>query len=241
MIGFSFAGRPYGSRKLRPTASGRSAECLFVPFTTSPSLRESYCAGRQGRNHLSRCQFRLEDEQMESRRSAAFLDRDGVINVDHGYVYQPHEFQWIAGAPEAIRYLNDSGYLTVVVTNQSGIARGYYTESEFWALQSWIDKCLHDFGAHIDVVYFCPHLPDAPLSMYRTDCKCRKPEPGMLLQAIDDFSIDPSSSFLIGDKASDCTAAAAASVDCHRFAGADLLNFVRRVVSASSPEPHLPA
>jgi D-glycero-D-manno-heptose 1,7-bisphosphate phosphatase len=174
---------------------------------------------------------------VEPRRlqSAAFLDRDGVINVDHGFLYKSQDFDWIAGAREAIRHLNDAGYLTVVVTNQSGIARGYYTESDFRVLHRWIDERLHDFGAHIDAVYFCPHLPDAPLEMYRTDCECRKPQPGMLFQAIHDLNIDPASSFLIGDKARDCTAATGAGVVCQLFTGSNLFDFVRGILATARP------
>lgn len=174
---------------------------------------------------------------VESRRlrSAAFLDRDGVLNVDHGYVCKSRDFEWIAGAREAIRYLNDAGYITVVVTNQSGIARGYYTEPEFRALHRWIDERLRESGARIDAVYFCPHLPDAALPMYRNDCECRKPRPGMLLQAIRELDIDPASSFLIGDEASDCAAAAAGAVACHLFTGSDLLDFVRGIVATATP------
>ena len=176
---------------------------------------------------------------MESRRPrrAVFLDRDGVLNVDRGYVFKSRDFEWIAGAQEAIRYLNDAGYLTVVVTNQSGIARGYYTEQEFLALHRWIDEHLRESGARIDAVYFCPHLPGAALPKYRKQCECRKPRPGMLLQAIHELDIDPASSFLIGNKKNDCAAADAAAVACHLFSGSDLLNFVRGIATVATPAP----
>jgi D-glycero-D-manno-heptose 1,7-bisphosphate phosphatase len=174
---------------------------------------------------------------VESRRlrGAAFLDRDGVLNVDHGYVCKSRDFEWIAGAREAIRYLNDAGYLVVVVTNQSGIARGYYTEAEFRALHRWIDEHLRESGARVDAVYFCPHLPDAVLPVYRKECECRKPRPGLLLQAVRELDIDPASSFLIGDEARDCAAAAAAAVASHLFTSSDLLDFVRGIVAAATP------
>jgi D-glycero-D-manno-heptose 1,7-bisphosphate phosphatase len=179
----------------------------------------------------------LMARDVESRRlhAAAFLDRDGVLNVDHGYVCKSRDFEWIAGAREAIRYLNDAGYLVVVVTNQSGIARGYYTEAEFQALHRWIDERLREFEARIDAVYFCPHLPDAVLPMYRQECECRKPRPGMLLQAVLELDIDPTRSFLIGDEASDCAAAAAAAVASYLFIGFDLLDFVRGIVPVATP------
>jgi D-glycero-D-manno-heptose 1,7-bisphosphate phosphatase len=170
-------------------------------------------------------------------RSAAFLDRDGVLNVEHGYVCRSEDFGWIAGAREAIRYLNDAGYITVIVTNQSGIARGYYTEQDFRGLHRWIDERLRESGARIDAVYFCPHLPDAALPMYRKDCECRKPRPGMLLQAIRDLDIDPPRSFLIGDESRDCAAAPAAAVAFHLFSASDLLEFVREIAPLQRPAP----
>lgn len=178
------------------------------------------------------------DKGSKKLRKAAFLDRDGVLNVDHGFVVLPRDFEWIDGAKDAIRYLNNAGYLTVVVTNQSGIARGYFTESDFWALHRWIDECLRESGAHLDAVYFCPHLPDAALPTFRIDCECRKPRAGMLFQAIRELDIDPASSFLIGDKPRDCEAAASAAVAAHLFDGSDLLHFVRGIVaSAMSSAP----
>lgn len=170
---------------------------------------------------------------MESQHQmrAAFLDRDGVLNVDRGFVHKPQDFEWIPGAQAAIRKLNNAGYLTVVVTNQSGIARGYYTETQFRALHRWMNVRLQETGAHIDAVYFCPHLPDADKPRYRSECNCRKPKPGMLLRAIRELDIDPAQSFLIGDRASDCTAARAAGVAAHLFSGSDLLHSVNQILS----------
>ncbi|EHB56271.1 D,D-heptose 1,7-bisphosphate phosphatase [Mycolicibacterium rhodesiae JS60] len=157
-----------------------------------------------------------------------------MLNVDYGFVIKPQDFEWVDGAQEAIRCLNEAGYVTVVVTNQSGIARGYFTESEFRALHHWIDEDLRESGAHIDAVYFCPHHPGAALPEYRIDCECRKPRPGMLFQAIRELNIDPTSSFLIGDKPGDCEAAAAASVASHLFTGTGLLDLVRAIVASAT-------
>jgi D-glycero-D-manno-heptose 1,7-bisphosphate phosphatase len=173
------------------------------------------------------------DMELRELRRAAFLDRDGVLNVDHGFVVRPRDFEWVEGAREAVRFLNDAGYLVVVVTNQSGIARRYFTESEFRALHRWIDERLRESSALIDAVYLCPHLPDAPVEAYRRDCECRKPRPGMLLQAIRELDIDPASSFLIGDRSRDCEAAAAAGIASYLFNGSNLLDFVRGIVSAA--------
>ncbi|WP_267323569.1 D-glycero-beta-D-manno-heptose 1,7-bisphosphate 7-phosphatase [Mycolicibacterium mucogenicum] len=175
-----------------------------------------------------------EGIQPSERRRAVFLDRDGVLNVDRGFVAKPDDFEWVRGAREAVRFLNGAGYLVVVVTNQSGIGRGFHAESDFRSLHNWIDGQLENCGAYIDAVYFCPHLPDAPLAEYRVTCECRKPRPGMLQQAIREWDIDPAQSFLIGDRDRDCAAAAAAGVAGYLFDGPDLFEFVRTRIPLSS-------
>lgn len=143
---------------------------------------------------------------------AAFLDRDGVINIDHGYVSQPEHFEFIDGVFAACQHLQQLGYKLIVVTNQSGIARGYYTEQDFKQLSHWMTE---QFAAHqvtIDGVYFCPHHPDKGTAPYLQQCHCRKPEPGMLLTAIAEHNIDAASSIMLGDKAADMQAASAAGV-----------------------------
>jgi D-glycero-D-manno-heptose 1,7-bisphosphate phosphatase len=165
---------------------------------------------------------------------AAFLDRDGVLNVDRGYVYQPSEFEWIPGAPQAIARLNQAGYRTIVVTNQSGIARGFYTPDHMFALHAWMAAQLRPHQAQIDAFYFCPHHPEATLPAYRMKCACRKPDSGMLSQAIADYSLDPAASFLIGDKESDCQAAAGVGVRSYLFEGADLLGLVERAIAETA-------
>lgn len=132
---------------------------------------------------------------------AAFFDRDGTINIDTGYVHTVDEFQFIDGMPEFIKKWNDWGYKVIVVTNQAGIARGYYTEQEMHNLHEYINGELRKIGAHIDAFYFCPHHPD-----FTGSCHCRKPEPGMIEQAIKDWDIDVTRSVLFGDKQSDIDA-----------------------------------
>jgi D-glycero-D-manno-heptose 1,7-bisphosphate phosphatase len=143
------------------------------------------------------------------KRPAAFLDRDGVLNVDHGYVYRPDQLEWIAGAAEAVRLLNEAGYLVLVVTNQSGIARGYFDEAAMHRLHAHMEESLQTQGAHIDAFYYCPHHPEGSVKELAVRCQCRKPEPGMLEQAAREWPIDLGGSFLIGDKDADITAAAA--------------------------------
>ena len=143
---------------------------------------------------------------------AVFLDRDGVINKDHGYVFEPESFEFISGVFDACLHFQALGYKLVVVTNQSGIARGYYTEAQFHALSRWMCETFRHHGVHIAGVYYCPHHPTQGHAPYVQDCNCRKPHPGMLLKAIEEHHIDPASSLMLGDKAADMQAAAAAGV-----------------------------
>ncbi|MDR2033733.1 MAG: D-glycero-beta-D-manno-heptose 1,7-bisphosphate 7-phosphatase [Helicobacteraceae bacterium] len=136
---------------------------------------------------------------------ALFLDRDGVINVDYGYIVSKDRFVFCEGIFELSRLARDRGFKIVVVTNQSGIARAMYSEEEFKALTRWMLKEFSDRDAPISGVYYCPHAPE-------DNCECRKPKSGMFRQAIDDFHIDPSRSWMIGDKTSDMEAAIGAGV-----------------------------
>ena len=141
------------------------------------------------------------------KNRAIFLDRDGTINVDKGYIYKEQDFVFLPGVIDALRVLYDKGFLLIIVTNQSGIGRGYYTEKDFEKLNAWMLDKLENQGVHIAKVYYCPHLPDAPLDEYRKDCECRKPKLGMYYQAITDYNIDLGNSFAIGDKIRDCVIA----------------------------------
>lgn len=143
---------------------------------------------------------------------AVFLDRDGVINQDTGYVSCVDDFHFIDGTIEALQILKKKGYCLVVVTNQSGIARGYFTEEQFMSLTEWMDWSLADRDVDLDGIYFCPHHPTAGVGEYRQECNCRKPAPGMLLDAAKDLKIDLANSYMVGDKAGDLQAAKAACV-----------------------------
>lgn len=142
-------------------------------------------------------------------KRAVFLDRDGTINQEKDYLYRVEDFEFVPGAPEAIRLLNDAGVLVVVVTNQSGVARGYYTEEDVESLHRHIARELEVFGARVDAWLYCPHHPDGKGS-YSLPCRCRKPLPGMLLDAARRLDIDLESSVMIGDKRADIEAATAA-------------------------------
>ena len=147
-----------------------------------------------------------------SLRPAAFLDRDGVLNEDLGYVHRVADFHWLPGAVLACKSLQDAGYALVVVTNQSGVARGMYTLADVDTLHAHLRQELAAAGVTLAGVYACPHHPEATLDAYRLDCDCRKPRPGMLMQAIQEHGLDPARSVLFGDRASDLQAGAAAGV-----------------------------
>jgi D-glycero-D-manno-heptose 1,7-bisphosphate phosphatase len=148
-------------------------------------------------------------------RRAAFLDRDGVINVDAGYVHRIEDFEFVPGTLEACRELTRRGWVLVVATNQSGIGRGLYTERDFHALTDWMRGRFERSGAPLTGVYYCPHHPTDAIDGFRIRCDCRKPQPGMLLQAARDLSLDLARSVLFGDKCEDLLAAQTAGI-AHR-------------------------
>ncbi|MCR5176516.1 MAG: HAD family hydrolase [Anaerovibrio sp.] len=153
---------------------------------------------------------------------AIFFDRDGTLNVEVNYLHKKEEFIWTDGAVEAIKYCNDNGYLAIVVTNQSGVARGYYPESAIMELYSWMNSQLAEAGAHLDGIYYCPHYPQGIIPKYAVECDCRKPKPGMLIQAAREQNIDLAASYLIGDGARDVECAKAAGVYGIRYTGGNL-------------------
>ncbi|MBN6065437.1 D-glycero-beta-D-manno-heptose 1,7-bisphosphate 7-phosphatase [Aggregatibacter actinomycetemcomitans] len=145
-------------------------------------------------------------------KKAVFLDRDGTLNIDYGYVHEIDHFRFIDGSIEALKKLKDMGYLLVLVTNQSGIARGYFTEQQFLQLTEWMDWSLADRGVDLDGIYYCPHHPEAKIAEFKQDCDCRKPKSGMLLQGIKELEIDPKRSIMIGDKIEDLLAGKGAKI-----------------------------
>lgn len=147
-----------------------------------------------------------------SIRKALFLDRDGVINVDHGYVCTPERTEFIDGIFNLCRAAKQRGYLIVVVTNQAGIARGYYSEQDFLIYMDWMRSVFVEHDAPLDAVYYCPHHPTDGIGSYLRACECRKPEPGMILAAQRDLGIDLKQSVLVGDKPSDLQAGEAAGL-----------------------------
>lgn len=144
---------------------------------------------------------------------ALFLDRDGVINIDHGYVNQINDFEFVDGIFDVCRHATEKGYKLIVITNQAGIARGYYTIDDFNTLTNWMKLEFSKQGIDITDVFFCPHHPDCGVNEYAGKCQCRKPEPGMILVAQAKHDIDLENSIFIGDKISDMQAADNAGIN----------------------------
>lgn len=136
----------------------------------------------------------------ETFQKALFLDRDGIINVDHGYTYKIEDFEFSEGIFPLLEIFRNAGYLIFVITNQSGIGRGYYDESDFRTLTTWMTEAFAKKGIMIEKVFHCPHIPDEM-------CHCRKPEIGMIEQALLEYPLDLQHSWMIGDKSSDITLA----------------------------------
>ena len=176
----------------------------------------------------------LEDAQTSipkwEGKPIAFIDRDGVLNHDTGYVHKVEQFEWILKAREAVRHLNDLGYHVILITNQAGIAKGFYTEEDFHSLTRWMHAELWKHGAHLDAVYYCPYHPEALLPSYRKVSDDRKPGPGMLLRAMAETPSDPERSFFIGNQPTDKQAADAANVRYFNFSGGNLMEFVRLAI-----------
>jgi len=173
----------------------------------------------------------LERAQVELpaqlRRPAVFFDRDGVLNVDKAYVHRIEDFEWVAGAREAVKLCNDRGYLTFVVTNQAGVARGYYGVDAIDRLHGWMNEELAGLGAHVDEFQYCPYHEDGIVEQWRRASDRRKPAPGMILDCLDGWPVRKETSFLVGDKPHDIEAAAAAGIAGHLFEGSNLEAFVR--------------
>lgn len=135
---------------------------------------------------------------------AVFLDRDGTINKDKGYLYRIEDFEFIPGSIEGLKIFQDAGYKLILITNQSGIARGYYTEKDYKVLTEWLLRQFYDVGIEIARCYYCPHHPEAKILKYRFECECRKPAISLFQKAVNDFNLDLDNCIAIGDRVRDC-------------------------------------
>lgn len=165
------------------------------------------------------------------KAKAVFFDRDGVLNKDVAYLYKIQDLVWVDGALKALAYLTELGYKIFIVTNQSGIARGYYTIEQMNELHTYMQQQINNAGGKIEKIYYCPHHPDGSVSEYAITCSCRKPKPGMLLEAMKEYSIDQKQSFLIGDSKRDVEAAEAAGIKGYLFQDGNLLDFVKEILT----------
>jgi D,D-heptose 1,7-bisphosphate phosphatase len=168
-----------------------------------------------------------EELPFRLRRPALFFDRDGVLNRDHGWVGSRDRWEWIPGAQEAVRLATEAGWHVFVITNQSGVARGHYTEADVGVLHGWMTGVLRNAGGNIDDVRYCPFHPEAAVPAYRRLSDWRKPGPGMLLDLLRAWELDPASCVMIGDQVSDMEAARRAGMTGHLFSGFNLADFVR--------------
>jgi D-glycero-D-manno-heptose 1,7-bisphosphate phosphatase len=166
----------------------------------------------------------------DERKPAVFFDRDGVLNVDHGYVARREDFEWVEGAMAAVRSLNQAGFYVFIATNQSGIARGLYAVDDMHELHKFMIEDLARIGAHIDDIRFCPFHPEGSIAAFRRASDWRKPGPGMIVDLMQRWPINRERSVLIGDKEADVEAARAAGVRGLLFPGGNLEDFVRREV-----------
>lgn len=163
---------------------------------------------------------------MNSHIRYIFFDRDGVLNEDDGYVHSYGQVRWVPGAREAIGLLSKRGKVLFVVTNQSGVARGFYTESDVQQLHNKMNEEFQKYGGAIKEFFYCPHLPGAAVKQYDIQCECRKPKPGMINKAMAEYGIVPEEAVLIGDSKRDMEAADAAGIGSFLFTGGNLKEFI---------------
>ena len=165
---------------------------------------------------------------MEKMNKAVFFDRDDTLNIDVKYLHRVEDFIWTDGAKDAVKFCNDRGYLVIVITNQSGVARGYYEETDILKVHSWMNDELAKIGAHLDDIFYCPHHVEGVIEKYKKNCNCRKPKTGMIENAVKKYNIDVTKSFFVGDSDSDIQCAKNAGVVGIRYSGGNLLELIAK-------------
>ena len=168
---------------------------------------------------------------MSMPNKAVLFDRDGTLNVDVNYLYKREDFRWLPKVPEALAWLKEQGYDLYVITNQSGIARGYFQLQDMLDLHQYMNKELENYGVLIKKFYYCPHLKEGIVREYAVDCDCRKPKPGLVLQCLKENNLLPENCFMVGDKSRDVECAQAAGVKGYLYTGGSMLGFVKEIVA----------
>lgn len=161
---------------------------------------------------------------------AVLFDRDGTLNVDVNYLYRTSDFRWMPEAPEALFWLVQQGCKIYVVTNQSGVARGYFSLADMQNLHDYMNRMLRAYGVQIDKFYYCPHLKGGAIKEFAIECDCRKPKPGLVLQCLQENNLRPEECILIGDKSRDVDCAEKAGVQGYLYGGGSLLEFVKEIL-----------
>ncbi|HXS06690.1 MAG TPA: HAD-IIIA family hydrolase [Rhizomicrobium sp.] len=210
---------------------------VFVPLARAKKLGGEICDGAFIDIGITQDYERSADVLRTSLfRPAVFFDRDGVLNIDEGYTHRPDDLCWNMGAVAAVRAVNTAGWYVFVVTNQAGVAHGHYDETAVDRFHRRMDAQLAVQGAHIDEYVHCPFHPKAKLKAYRRDTHHRKPGPGMILDILEQWPVDASRSFLIGDRESDLQAAKAAGIASALYDGGDLHQLVARELAARTAD-----
>ena len=169
---------------------------------------------------------------------AVFLDRDGTINVDKNYLYRKEDFELLPYTLEALKLLQNDNFLLIIITNQSGIARGYYTEEQFQALNQWMINDFRVRGVNIDAVYYCPHHPNAEILKYRKICNCRKPKTGLFENAIRKFDIDLTQSYAVGDRLRDCCICHESNCRGYVIGNTESLDMIQKIKNGDISQIH---
>ena len=164
---------------------------------------------------------------MSMANKAVFFDRDGTLNVDVHYLHRPEDFIWIKDAKKAIKYVKDRGYLAILVTNQSGVARGFYPESDVVAVYDWMNQELSKIGTKIDDLYYCPHHPNGKIAAYSKVCDCRKPSPLLVNNACQKYNIAKNKSYFVGDTVTDMQCAKNAGIIGIKYENGSLYDLIK--------------
>lgn len=166
---------------------------------------------------------------MNMQNKAVIFDRDGTLNIDVNYLHKVEDFSWVSGAVEALVWLSKKNYELYVVTNQSGIARGYFTINDMQKVHDYMNAELEKVGVKIKKFYFCPHLKEGKIKEFAIDCDCRKPKAGMLLQCLNENNLSPDNCVVIGDSERDLESAKNANIKGFLYSGGSLLEFVKKI------------